>query len=149
FFTMWTPSAPCDGLWYPAKDLSEPVASGAVLGEIKDVFGAVRATIRAEKDGMVLYRLSSLAVNQGEALIGIGTPLAGGGGSGACPPHDTPSRASRLRVALLAMGGGTMQIGRMSRMSNISRRRRSAQADGSADYAAKRAELVRIAAKLF
>jgi AcrR family transcriptional regulator len=37
----------------------------------------------------------------------------------------------------------------MPRVSNISRRRRSARADGSADYAAKRAELLRIAAKLF
>jgi AcrR family transcriptional regulator len=37
----------------------------------------------------------------------------------------------------------------MARVSNISRRRRSAQSDGSADYAAKRAELLRIAAKLF
>jgi predicted deacylase len=74
--TMSTPSAPSDGLWYPAKDLAEPVASGDVLGEIRDVFGAVRATIRAEKAGFVLYRLSSLAVNQGEALIGVATPLA-------------------------------------------------------------------------
>jgi AcrR family transcriptional regulator len=37
----------------------------------------------------------------------------------------------------------------MPRVSNISRRRRSAQADGSADYAAKRTELLRIAATLF
>ena len=37
----------------------------------------------------------------------------------------------------------------MKRMSNISRRRRTAQSDGSVDYAAKRAELLRIAAKLF
>ena len=37
----------------------------------------------------------------------------------------------------------------MSRISNISRRRRSAQTDGGADYIAKRAELVRIAAALF
>jgi AcrR family transcriptional regulator len=35
------------------------------------------------------------------------------------------------------------------KVSNISRRRRSAQADGSVDYAAKREELVRIAAGLF
>jgi TetR/AcrR family transcriptional regulator, cholesterol catabolism regulator len=34
-------------------------------------------------------------------------------------------------------------------VSNISRRRRSAQVDGSADYAAKRAELLKIAAGLF
>ncbi len=37
----------------------------------------------------------------------------------------------------------------MAKDSNISRRRNSAQADGSADYAAKREELVRIAATLF
>jgi AcrR family transcriptional regulator len=37
----------------------------------------------------------------------------------------------------------------MTKVSNISRRRSSAQSDGSADYAAKREELVRIAARLF
>lgn len=37
----------------------------------------------------------------------------------------------------------------MPKVSNISRRRRSAQTDGSSDYAAKREELVRIAAGLF
>lgn len=38
---------------------------------------------------------------------------------------------------------------RVPKVSNISRRRRSALADGSSDYAAKREELVRIAARLF
>ncbi len=76
FVTMWVPSAPAAGLWYPSKDLSEPVAAGEVLGEIKDVFGTVLATIRSEKDGFILYRLTSLSVNQGEALLGVGTPLA-------------------------------------------------------------------------
>ncbi|WP_029548735.1 TetR/AcrR family transcriptional regulator [Rhizorhabdus wittichii] len=37
----------------------------------------------------------------------------------------------------------------MAKVSNISRRRNSAQAEGSSDYAAKREELVRIAARLF
>ncbi|MFW2829438.1 TetR/AcrR family transcriptional regulator [Sphingomonas sp. ID0503] len=37
----------------------------------------------------------------------------------------------------------------MGKVSNISQRRRSAQTVGSADYAAKREELVRIAARLF
>lgn len=37
----------------------------------------------------------------------------------------------------------------MAEPSNISRRRRSAQSEGSADYAAKREELLRIAARLF
>ena len=77
FVTMWVPSAPTGGLWYAAKELSEPVAAGEVLGEIRDVFGAVLATIRSEKDGFILYRLTSLSVNQGEALLGVGTPLEG------------------------------------------------------------------------
>jgi AcrR family transcriptional regulator len=37
----------------------------------------------------------------------------------------------------------------VKRSSNISRRRRTAQSDGSADYAAQRVELLRIAAKVF
>jgi predicted deacylase len=73
--TMWVPTAPADGLWYAAKDLSDPVAMGEVLGEIRDVFGAVLATIRSEKAGFLLYRLTSLSVNKGEALLGVGTPL--------------------------------------------------------------------------
>ena len=76
FVTMWVPAAPCGGLWYPARDLSENVAAGEILGEIRDVFGNNLATIRSEKDGFILYRLTSLSVNQGEALLGVGTPLA-------------------------------------------------------------------------
>lgn len=74
FVTMWVPAAPVDGLWYAAKDLSQPVAVGDVLGEIRDVFGRTLATIRSEKAGIVLYRLTSLAVNRDEALLGVGTP---------------------------------------------------------------------------
>ncbi len=70
---MWVPPAPCDGLWYPAKELSEPVENGEVLGEIRDVFGTVLSTIRSERAGFILYRLTSLSVNQGEALLGVGT----------------------------------------------------------------------------
>ncbi|MBZ6078968.1 succinylglutamate desuccinylase/aspartoacylase family protein [Microvirga puerhi] len=76
FVTMWVPSAPCDGLWYAAKEISDSVAVGEVLGEVRDVFGKVLATIRSEKDGFILYRLTSLSVNKGEALLGVGTPLA-------------------------------------------------------------------------
>ena len=74
--TMWVPTAPVDGLWYPAKDLSDSVQAGEVLGEIRDVFGAVLASVRSDKTGAILYRLTSLSVNKGEALLGVGTPLA-------------------------------------------------------------------------
>jgi predicted deacylase len=73
--TMWVPSAPVDGMWYPAKDLTEVVCVGDELGEIRDVFGTVLASIRSEKEGFILYRLTSLAVNKGEALLGVGSPL--------------------------------------------------------------------------
>ena len=73
--TMWVPAAPASGLWYPKKDLSEPVSAGELLGEIRTVFGETVASIRSEKDGFILYRLTSLAVNEGEALLGVGTPV--------------------------------------------------------------------------
>jgi predicted deacylase len=73
--TMWVSSAPCSGLWNPARDLSEPVAAGEVFGEIRDVFGAVLATVTSDKDGFILYRLSSLTANKREALLGVGTPV--------------------------------------------------------------------------
>jgi len=76
--TMWVPPAPCDGLWYPAKDLSEPVEAGEVVGTITDVFGTVLASVSAERTGSILYRLTSLSVNKGEALLGVGTPVSGG-----------------------------------------------------------------------
>ena len=73
--TMWVPAAPCDGLWYPAKNLSDPVAQGDILGEIRDMFGSPLASVRSEKDGFILYRLTSLSVGAGEALLGVATPI--------------------------------------------------------------------------
>jgi predicted deacylase len=77
FVTMWVPSAPTDGLWYPAKDLAGRVETGEVVGEIRSIFGEVLASVRSEKTGSILYRLASLSVNKGEALLGVGTPLSG------------------------------------------------------------------------
>lgn len=74
FMSMTVPTAPASGLWYPAKTLSEAVAVGDQLGQIRDVFGKTLATITADVSGTVLYRLTTLAVNAGEALIGIGIP---------------------------------------------------------------------------
>jgi predicted deacylase len=54
-----------------------PVAStaGESLGEIRDVLGAVLAMVTSHKNGFILYRLSSLAVHEGEALLRVGTPV--------------------------------------------------------------------------
>jgi predicted deacylase len=73
--TMWVPPAPCTGLWYARKEVSEPVAKGELLGQINNVFGEVQTRVYSEEDGFILYRLTSLSVNEGEALLGVGTPL--------------------------------------------------------------------------
>ena len=73
--TMTVPLAPVSGLWYSSKRLADPIAVGDKLGEIRDVFGTVLATIVAETAGEVLYQLTTLAVNAGEALVGIGIPI--------------------------------------------------------------------------
>lgn len=65
-------SAPKSGIWYPARRLSESVAVGQVLGEVRDEFGAVITAIKSEVQGLVLYRLTSLSVNAGDAVFGIG-----------------------------------------------------------------------------
>jgi predicted deacylase len=75
--TMWVPQAPSSGLWYPAKELSAPVSAGETLGEIRDVFGGLLSTIQSKEDGFILYRLTSLSVNKGEALLGVAKPVAG------------------------------------------------------------------------
>ena len=46
-----------------------------MVGEIKTVFGEVLASIHSEKEGSILYRLTSLSVNEKEALLGVGTPV--------------------------------------------------------------------------
>jgi len=73
--TMWVPAASVDGLWYPATRLGQHVAPDDVLGEIRDEFGATRETIRSTRTGFILYQLASLAVNKGEALLGLATQV--------------------------------------------------------------------------
>lgn len=76
FVTMWVPVAAATGLWYSAVEIGAEVSSGQTLGQIRDPFGKVLSTITSEKPGKVVYRMTSLSVNEGEALLGIGTPLA-------------------------------------------------------------------------
>lgn len=75
FVTMWVPTAPTTGLWYSAVEVGAKVETGQLLGHIRDPFGKLLATITSEKPGTVVYRLTSLSVNEGEALLGVGTPL--------------------------------------------------------------------------
>ena len=72
----WSVKAPVSGFWYPTRKASDTFVRDEVLGEIRNVFGAILATVQAEKPGRVLYHLTSLSVNEGESLFGVGSPLA-------------------------------------------------------------------------
>lgn len=74
--SMSVPAAAVDGLWYPTVSLGESARKQEPIGEIRDVFGNVLERILATETGTIIYALSSLAVNKGEALLGIGSPIA-------------------------------------------------------------------------
>lgn len=78
FVTMWVPTAPVTGLWYSAVEVGARVDVGTILGRVKDPFGKTLATVASDKPGTIVYRMTSLSVNEGEALLGVGTPLSDG-----------------------------------------------------------------------
>jgi predicted deacylase len=59
--TMWVSTGPCDGLWYPAEELSQPVREAEALGETGDVFGRVLGTIRSGPSGRTSSSIASPA----------------------------------------------------------------------------------------
>jgi uncharacterized protein len=69
-------AAPVAGFWHPAVKLGDSVAPNGVIGVIHDLAGPGKREIRTEQGGRVLYHSTSLAISQGEALVGIGVGLA-------------------------------------------------------------------------
>jgi predicted deacylase len=64
-------AAPVAGFWHPAVALGDRVKPGDRLGTLHDLSGDGKRDILAERDGMILYHSTSLAISQGEALVGI------------------------------------------------------------------------------
>ena len=60
------------GCWYPAVRIGEKVHQGQLAGVIKDYFGNVIAEYPAPDEGMVLLLATSLAMNVGDPLFGLG-----------------------------------------------------------------------------
>ncbi len=56
-------------LWQAAVEPGQQVAAGQKLGELLDYFGELLETPRATRDGVVLYRLRTLAANAGDVLV--------------------------------------------------------------------------------
>ena len=63
--------------WYPAVRAGDTVSQGQPLGELRDYFGDTLAQIAAPLAGVVLYRVTSLAVDPGDPLVGIGAEAGG------------------------------------------------------------------------
>lgn len=61
-----------DGLWYPRVGAGVQVAAGQDLGRITDPFGQVLQPVTAPIAGVTLFAVTSLAINSGDPLYGIG-----------------------------------------------------------------------------
>jgi uncharacterized protein len=59
------------GYWHPAVAVGDRVPSGTVVGEVQDAFGAVLERPAAPMDGVVIFLVSSLAMNAGDPLLAL------------------------------------------------------------------------------
>jgi uncharacterized protein len=60
------------GFWYPAVAVNEVVGAGQNLGCVKDCEGSVLQTAISPADGVVLFIVTSLAINQNDPLLAVG-----------------------------------------------------------------------------
>ena len=60
------------GYWHPSVEVGEHVAAGSVVGEVQDAFGGVLERPTASIDGVVIFLVSSLAMNAGDPLLALG-----------------------------------------------------------------------------
>ncbi|AFZ69678.1 succinylglutamate desuccinylase/aspartoacylase family protein [Deinococcus peraridilitoris] len=64
--------APRAGLWRPQVTVGEHVQAGQHLGTLSSLLDSEQQTFMAPNAGVVLFLVSSLAMNEGDPLIGIG-----------------------------------------------------------------------------
>ncbi len=60
------------GCWYPAVRAGEHVTEGQMIGVIKNYWGDVLVEHRAPAGGVVIFVVTSLAINPIDPLVGIG-----------------------------------------------------------------------------
>jgi predicted deacylase len=63
--------ATTSGYWHPAVGVGDRVPAGTVVGEVQDAFGSVLERPSAAIDGVVIFLVSSLAMNAGDPLLAI------------------------------------------------------------------------------
>lgn len=64
--------ADVQGLWYPAVQIGDAVESGSLIGKIVDEFGDTVQEYYADRGGVVLFLVTSLAINQNDPLLAVG-----------------------------------------------------------------------------
>ncbi|HEX7472093.1 MAG TPA: succinylglutamate desuccinylase/aspartoacylase family protein [Candidatus Limnocylindrales bacterium] len=60
------------GFWHPAVAVGDTVQAGDRVGEVQDAFGAPLEVVTASAGGVVLFLVTSLAMNAGDPLLALG-----------------------------------------------------------------------------
>ena len=60
-----------DGCWEPAVAVGDRVSTGQEVGVVRDIFGLPLQVVRAPLEGIVLFLVTSLAMNVGDPLLAI------------------------------------------------------------------------------
>jgi predicted deacylase len=63
--------ASATGYWHPAVAVGQRVTAGTVVGEVRDAFGGVLEAQVAPMDGVVIFLVTSLAMNAGDPLLAL------------------------------------------------------------------------------
>ena len=61
-----------DGLFYPRVTVGEKISEGQKVGSVCDYFGRELQSAVSPTDGTVIFLVTSLAINKGDPLLGIG-----------------------------------------------------------------------------
>ena len=61
-----------DGCWYPSVALGDDVEEGQPVGVVRDYFGETLREYLAPATGVVLFLVTSLAMNAGDPLLAVG-----------------------------------------------------------------------------
>ena len=59
------------GYWHPSVEVGMRVAKDTVVGEVRDAFGSVLERAIAPVDGVVIFLVTSLAMNEGDPLLAL------------------------------------------------------------------------------
>jgi predicted deacylase len=59
------------GYWHPAVNVGDRIERGVIVGEVRDAFGGVLESPVAPVEGVVIFLVTSLAMNSGDPLLAL------------------------------------------------------------------------------